>query len=170
MLLWAPGRIKWTIFVATVYFQLRFSYCLDYKIPLGNLHEFFRRRLSFCYGQFFLFLSHRFSIACEHALCNALAAGREKEGELPTTSLEFEFHLQFSRWLSCQISASQRECKQHWKARTKSNDVITNVISANQYSASTFPMQIFKVQRRSWKLSFLFPPRRQSAPETLLAG
>ena len=27
-------------------------YCLDYKIPLGNLHVFFRRRLSFFSGQF----------------------------------------------------------------------------------------------------------------------
>ena len=27
-----------------------------------------------------------------------------------------------------------------------------------------------KFQRRSCKLSFLFPPRRQSAPESLLAG
>ena len=35
------------------------------------------------------------SPACEQALRGALAAGREKEGELVTTSLEFEFHLQF---------------------------------------------------------------------------
>ena len=28
----------------------------------------------------------------------------------------------------------------------------------------------FKFQRRSCKLSFLLPPRRQSAPESLLAG
>ena len=31
-------------------------------------------------------------------------------------------------------------------------------------------MQMFKFQRRGWKLSFFFPPRRQSAPESLLAG
>ena len=30
------------------------------------------------------------SLACEQALKGALAAGREKEGELATTSLEFE--------------------------------------------------------------------------------
>ena len=30
-------------------------------------------------------------IACEQALRGALAAGREKEGELATTSLEFEY-------------------------------------------------------------------------------
>jgi len=34
-------------------------------------------------------------IACEEALQGALAAGREKEGELATASLEFEFHLHF---------------------------------------------------------------------------
>ena len=34
-------------------------------------------------------------IACELALWGALAAGQEKEGELATMSLEFEFHLQF---------------------------------------------------------------------------
>ena len=35
------------------------------------------------------------TLACEQALRGALAAGREKEGELATTSLEFEFYLQF---------------------------------------------------------------------------
>ena len=33
-------------------------------------------------------------LACEQALCGALATGREKEGDLATTSLDFEFHLQ----------------------------------------------------------------------------
>ena len=54
--------------------------------------------------------------------------------------------------------------------RHKGNDVITNVISANQHFTSTFSMQIFKLQRRSCKLSILFPPRRKSAPDILLAG
>ena len=47
-------------------------------------------------------------IACERALRGALTARREKEGEIATTSLELEFHLQFpvaTRRLSCQISA-----------------------------------------------------------------
>ena len=66
------------------------------------------------------------------------------------------------RRLSCQISANQHEAEmsanvnKHSKTRAKDNDVITNVSS--------------KFQRRSCKLSFLFPPRRQSAPESLLAG
>ena len=56
------------------------------------------------------------------------------------------------------------------KACAKGNDVITNVISANQHFTLTFLMQIFKLQRRGCKLSFLFPLRRQSAPESLLAS
>ena len=42
------------------------------------------------------------------------------------------------RRLSCQISANQHEgetsanVNEHWKTRAKGNDVITNVISANQ--------------------------------------
>ena len=81
---------------------------------------------------------------------------------------------------SCQITAEQLEAEtsanvnKHWKTRAKSNDVITNVISANQHFVSTFSMQIFKFLLRdvvaSSALSFLFPPRRQRAPESLLAG
>ena len=79
------------------------------------------------------------------------------------------------RRLSCQISANQREAEtsanvnKHWKTRAKGNDIITNVISANQHFASNFSKQIFKFQRRSCNLSFFSPPRRQSAPESLLA-
>ena len=36
-----------------------------------------------------------FIIACEQALRGALAAWWEKEGELATSSLEFEFRVQF---------------------------------------------------------------------------
>ena len=73
-----------------------------------------------------------------------LAAGREKETELATTSLEFEFRLQFpcgspSTELSdfCQSarSGNERECKQtlkkHLKALATGDDVIANVISVN---------------------------------------
>ena len=64
------------------------------------------------------------------------------------------------RRLSCKISANQRKgetsanVNKHWKTRAKGNDVISNVISANQYFAPTFSMQIFKIQGRS------FPPER----------
>ena len=118
-------------------------------------------------------------IACEQALQGALAAAeQEKEGELATMPLEFEFHLQFpcgspstelSDFRQSTRSRNERECTNgHWKKRAKVNDVTTNVISANQHFASTFLMQIFKFQRRTCKLSFLFPPHRQSTPESLL--
>ena len=45
----------------------------------------------------------------KQALRGAMVAGPEKEGELATTSMEFEFLLQFPCPLSCQISASKRE-------------------------------------------------------------
>ena len=68
------------------------------------------------------------------------------------------------RRLSCQISANKREAEtsanvhKHSKTSAKGNDVITNVISANQHFASNFSMQIFKFQRRSCKLFFLYRP------------
>ena len=54
----------------------------------------------------------------EEAIRGALAGGREKEGELATTSLEFEFRFQFPvapLRLSCQISANQHEVKKSAK-------------------------------------------------------
>ena len=84
-----------------------------------------------------------------------------REESLQLRPWNFELHLQFSvtpRRLSCQISANQREAEtsagvnKHWKTRAEGDDVITNVISANQHFASTFSMQIFKFQRRSCKL------------------
>ena len=84
-------------------------------------------------------------VACDQALQGALAAGRGKEGELATTSLEFEFYLQFacgspstelSDFQQSARSGKERDCKQ--KTRAKGNGVITNVISANQHFASTY--------------------------------
>ena len=112
------------------------------------------------------------SLACVKALRGALAAGWEKEGELATTSLEFEFRLRLS--CGCPVTElsdsrqsaqneNERECKQWLKTRAKSNDVITVVISAISISHRLFSMQIFKFQTRSCKLSFLFQPRCQRA-------
>ena len=59
--------------------------------------------------------------------------------------------------LSCQVSAYQQEAetsanvKKHGKPRPEGNDVIINVISANQHFALTFSIQ------RSCYLSFLSP-------------
>ena len=64
------------------------------------------------------------ALAGEQALRGALATGREKEGELATTSLEFEFHLQFpcglpstelSDFRQSARSGNEHECKQTLK-------------------------------------------------------
>ena len=112
-------------------------------------------------------------VACEQVLRGTLAAGREKEGKLATTSLELQFPcgspstelLDFGQ--SAQ-SGNERKCKQTLKNTCQGNDVINNVISANQHFVSTFSTQTFKFQRRGCKLSFFFPLRHQSAPESLL--
>ena len=69
-------------------------------------------------------INNRSDVACEQALCGALVVRQEKEGELATTSLEFEFHLQFSCGsLSTELSdfcqsaprGNEQECKQTLK-------------------------------------------------------
>ena len=63
-------------------------------------------------------------IAWKQALWGALVAGREKDGELVTTALEFEFHFQFPRGSpSAELSdfhqsvqsGNESECKQTLK-------------------------------------------------------
>ena len=78
--------------------------------------------------------------------------------------------------LSCQLSANQRE------AETSANvtnierhvpRVMTSLLMSSppiSISHRKSSMHIFKFHRRSCKLYFLFSPRRQSAPESLLAG
>ena len=104
-------------------------------------------------------------------------AGQEKQGELLQLLL---WNLNSTsnspvapRQLSCQISANQRKAEmsgsvnKHRKTRTKGNVIITNVISTDQHFSLTFSMQIFKFQRYSCKLSFLFPLCRQSTLESM---
>ena len=62
-----------------------------------------------------------------------------------------------NKWMNERKSSNVNKC---WKTCAKGNDIITNVISANQHFASTVSMQMLKFQRGSCKLSFLFPPRR----------
>ena len=110
---------------------------------------------------------------CEQALLGALAVGREKEG---------------INW----IPASKSRCEMLIDGDDIINDVITlspcflrfvyirasfrfALISGNLTAQSTRSnrgiLEVgFKFQRRSCKLSFLFPPSRRSAPESLLAG
>ena len=105
-------------------------------------------------------------LACEQALWGAL---------------EFEFHLLFSCGSAstelsdfCQSAQrrNERECKQTLKnmCQARVMIIVSNVISVNQHFAPTFSMQIFKFQRHSCKLYFLFSPCHQIAPGSLLAG
>ena len=55
-------------------------------------------------------------LACEQTLRGALATGREKEGELETTSLEFEFRLQFPLGSPLtELSYFRQTLKNTWK-------------------------------------------------------
>ena len=63
-------------------------------------------------------------IAWKQALWGALVAGGEKDGELVTTALEFEFHFQFpcgspstelSDFCQSELRGNERECKQTLK-------------------------------------------------------
>ena len=110
-------------------------------------------------------------VACEQAHWDALAASLQlRLWNLNSTS---SFPVAPLRQ-SCQIVANQRggetsanAKKKHWKTCVKGNDVMTNVISANQPFASTFQC---KFQRLKCKVSFLLPPRLQSALKSFPAG
>ena len=79
------------------------------------------------------------------------------------------FHLQIPCWSrSTELSdfrqsawsGNERECNKHWKTRAKGNDVISNVISANQHFASKkfdADIQISQTQLQAL-LPFLVPP------------
>ena len=115
------------------------------------------------------------NLACEQALRGALAAGREKEGELATTPLEFEY-------LHRKVDA---------KLVMKSNDVITLgtcfltfvyirarfrfvLIGGNLTAQSTGSHKGigggFQIPETQLQALLRLPLRRQSAPESLLAG
>ena len=63
-----------------------------------EMHAFSNENALMCTGFKSMSLDINYDIACEQVPRGALAAGREEKGELATTSLEFEFHLQ-SPWL-----------------------------------------------------------------------
>ena len=108
-------------------------------------------------------------LACNQALQGPVAEGQEKDGELATMSLEFEFHLQFpSGSLSTELSdfrQSARSRNEHECKQTLKN--IINVISTNQHFADILH-RLFRYREVAISPSFL-PPRCQNAPESLLA-
>ena len=107
-----------------------------------------------------MFIQTVTQVACEPALRGALAAGREKKGELATTSLEFQFRLQFpcgspstelSDFRQSARSGNKRECKQTLKNTWKHAPRVTSLLSSPPIS------QQFRIDR-------------QSAPDSLLVG
>ena len=111
----------------------------------------------------------------EQTLRGPLTAGREKEGDLATTPLEFEYLHRKSR---CEILIGGDDISNY--------DAITlgachvNVCLHSRWLAEIWVLSRrgatgelegeFKFQKRSFKLSFFFPPHSQSAPESSLAG
>ena len=84
---------------------------------------------------------------------------------IPLSTELSDFRQSVQRGSEC---GCKQTLKNMWKHAPRV-DIITNVISGNQLFALTFSMQIFKFQRCSCKLSFLFPPPPERS-ESLLAG
>ena len=150
---------------------LAVSFARILKYCKVNHHLTFFQRWICLFVCFFFFGSPRCDPASEEALLDNLAAGWEKEGELATTSLEFEYLHQKSR---CEIVIGGDDI------------ILTSLPLARVFqclftfvlvSASRWLVEIwqlsqrgvtgelgmeFKFQRRSCKFSFFFPrpPRR----------
>ena len=120
-------------------------------------------------------------ITCKQAVRGALAVGQEKEGELAITSLEFEYlHRKIDA--KCWLAEMTLVMMSLPLARAFSCFSMFVYICALSHFAliggiwQTSPTGSHRgigerVERvSSYKLFFLFPPRRQSAPESLLAG
>ena len=119
-------------------------------------------------------------ISLQQAHRGALVAGREKEGELATTSVEFEYLHRKSR---CEMLIVEDDfnndvitlgtyCSMFVDSRARFRFALIGVnLTAQSRRGATGKLEVdFKFQRRSCKLSFLSLPRRQSARESLLAG
>ena len=119
-------------------------------------------------------------VACEQALRGSLAAVREKEEELVTTSLEFEC---LHRRSGCELLIGGGDISNdvitlgacfsmfvYIRVRFRLALIVVNLTSQSTGSHTGELEVEFKFQRHSCKFSFLFPPRRQSTLESLLAG
>ena len=86
------------------------------------------------------FLTQALGIHCKLSGGGALAAGQEKEGELVTMSLEFEFHPQFpcgspltelSDFGQSARSGNKRECNQTLKTRQSTRQEMTSLLMSS---------------------------------------
>ena len=118
----------------------------DLIIFLPNQQKHPRRKTSCvqCFPSF---------IACGQAHQSALEAGRQKEGELATTSLKFEYlpwKVDAKGWLAEMTLVMTSLPLTRWLAK----------IWQLCRRGATRKLEVeSKFQRRSYKLSFLFPPR-----------
>ena len=172
---------------------IAFFYVPDVLLACGSIHQVVnperftdesRGRRELNVFSCFLFADSRTNagVACEQVLPGALAARREKEGELPTKSLEFEFHLQFpcgssstelSDFRQSARSGNERECKIKKNIGKHVPKVMTSLLMSSPPISISY--QLFRYRYSNSRdvvasSPFLFPPRRKSAPEGLLPG
>ena len=101
----------------------------------------------------------------------ALTAGREKEEELATTSLEFWLAEMTLVMMSNDVN-TLGTCFSMFvyiRAPFRFALIVGNLTAQSTRSHRKLETE-FIFQRRCCKLSFLFPPHHQSAPESFLAG
>ena len=171
---------------------ITFFYVPDVLLACGSIHQVLnperftdesRERRELNVFSCFLFADSQTNVgvACEQVLPGALAAGREKEGELPTKFLEFESHLQFpccssstelSEFRQSARSGNERECKKKNIAKHVPKVMTSLLMSSPPINISH---QLFRCRNSNSRevvasSPFLFPPRRKSAPERLLPG
>ena len=154
----------------------KYNSSIDHKIvavgPYRKCQRLFTRGSRF--RQVFIVTYSIAALACEQALRRAASAGREKEEELATTSLEFEYLHRKSR---CEMQIGGHDIRSDV---TSVFHVFLNVSLHSRWLAEICQLSrlgatgeleaAFNFQRRSCKLSFIFPSRRRNAPESLLAG
>ena len=111
-----------------------------------------------------------------------LAVEQEKEGELATTSLEFEFHFQFpygspTTELTVRFppnSTKRKQLQVYTNIKSQCQGiVITSLLMSSlliSISHRLFRSRYSNSRDIVGSCSFLYPPHRQSAPESLLAG
>ena len=86
------------------------------------------------------------NIACEQPLWGTLGAGQEKEGELATTSLEFEFHLQFSSGFpSTELSEFCQSVRSRNKHECKQRNVMLWVMTSLLVSSLPININYFRI-------------------------
>ena len=115
-------------------------------------------------------------VAWEQALRGALAAGREKKGEIATMSLKFEYLHRKSRYeMLIGGNDTSNDLPRVFQvlltfALVTALRWLAEIWQLSRRGAAAELEAEFKFQRHSCKLSVLFPPRRRSDPESLLAG